>query len=99
MARYIDADKLIKSVEGNPCVTESIKSYVRASANGIPTADVQPVVHGENITNMNPVDEFICSECGIIIRDLSPYDEENDVCYEYEPNYCPNCGAKNRKQG
>lgn len=56
------------------------------------------VKHGENITKQHPVDEFICSECGLIMRDLTEVriDEENeDECYyEFEFKYCPNCGAK-----
>lgn len=62
-----------------------------------PTADVVEVRHGENITKMYPTDEFICSECGLIMRDFEEIrvDEENDEChYEFEFKYCPNCGAK-----
>lgn len=57
-------------------------------------ADVAPVVHGKNITDMHPVDEFICSECGIDLTEFCRYDPEEDVAYEYEFKYCPNCGAK-----
>lgn len=50
------------------------------------------------MTDMHPVDEFICSECGLILRDLTEtrIDEENeDECYfEFECKYCPNCGAR-----
>ena len=63
----------------------------------IPAADVVEVRHGENITKMYPTDEFICSECGLIMRDFEEIrvDEENDEChYEFEFKYCPNCGAK-----
>lgn len=59
-----------------------------------PAADVVPVVHGKNVTKMHPVDEFICSVCGFDAVDFNRYDSEEDVCYEYECKYCPNCGAK-----
>lgn len=63
-----------------------------------PTIESVPVVHGNNMTEMNPVDEFICSECGCIFKDVSryEYDEECDDwhCYEFEFRFCPYCGAK-----
>ena len=63
-----------------------------------PAADVVEVRHGENITKMYPTEEFICSECGLIMRDFEEIrvDEENeDECYyEFEFKYCPHCGAK-----
>ena len=62
-----------------------------------PAADVVEVRNGENITKMYPTEEFICSECGLIMRDFEEIrvDEENDEChYEFEFKYCPHCGAK-----
>ena len=62
-----------------------------------PAVDAVEVKHGENITKMHPTDEFICSECGLIMRDFEEIrvDEENDECYyEFEFKYCPRCGAK-----
>lgn len=64
----------------------------------IPAADVAPVVHSKNETEMNPVDEFICSECGFVSRDMSGFYIEEDCCYEFNPHYCPNCGAKMDKE-
>lgn len=58
----------------------------------------------KNITENNSVDEFICSECGFITEDFSQikidedfeegiyYEERNR--YEFQIQYCPNCGAK-----
>lgn len=63
----------------------------------ISAADVAPVKHGKNETRMNPVDEFICSECGFTSREMSGYDAAEDVYYEFEPNFCPNCGADMRE--
>lgn len=51
----------------------------------------------KNITDKNPVDEFVCSSCGFIIDDFSrvKVDDDGEVFhYEYEIKYCPNCGAK-----
>ena len=52
----------------------------------------------KNISEMHPVDGFICSECGIRIVDYveERFDEEEyDTTYhEYEFKYCPNCGSR-----
>ena len=58
-----------------------------------------PIKYGRNVTQMNPVDEFICSECGFATRDMSGYDAEDDVCYEFCPHFCPNRGATMLKEG
>lgn len=51
-----------------------------------------------NASNQHPVDEFICSECGVIIRDCQryEYDEDSDdwSCYEFVYRYCPMCGKR-----
>lgn len=64
----------------------------------IQPADVAPVVHGKNITKRHPVDEFICSECGIVLVDYERLeideDDDDENLYEYEFKFCPNCGAK-----
>jgi uncharacterized protein with PIN domain len=62
-------------------------------------ADVVEVRHGENISEMHPVDEFICSECGLIVRDCCRYEIDEDAdgdenCFEFEFKYCPRCGVK-----
>lgn len=66
--------------------------------NAQPKVDAVEVVHGQNITKQHPVDEFICSECGLVCRDNGRYvyDEWADdwSLYEFEFKYCPNCGAK-----
>lgn len=52
----------------------------------------------KNISEKNPVDEFICSECGFHYEDVSETREDEDGEYSYEvefvTKYCPNCGAK-----
>lgn len=104
MSRYIDAEEFYASQVarcwGEPlvgtCTDDNARLYDEMQK--FPAADVAEVRHGRNVTNMHPVDEFICSECGLILRDLTEtrIDEENeDECYfEFECNYCPNCGAE-----
>lgn len=52
----------------------------------------------ENISDYHPVDEFICSKCGLIMRELQRYEIDEDTndesCYEFEFRYCPRCGRK-----
>lgn len=48
---------------------------------------------------MNPVDEFVCEQCGRAFEDsLNAYDKEEEGYYEYEPFYCPHCGRKVDKE-
>lgn len=63
-----------------------------------PTADVQEVRHGKNVTPFHPADEFICSECGIAFKEMSEYIIEDDVYREFYFKFCPNCGAKMDKE-
>ena len=65
----------------------------------INAADVQPVVGTENMATVS--DELICKKCGIYLKDYVKVvlDEDNDGYvdeqhYDYEPKYCPECGAK-----
>ena len=55
--------------------------------NGTPY-EKQP--HGEWTSNGDDL-EAICSVCG----EALPYSDE----YDYETNFCPNCGADMRKEG
>lgn len=53
----------------------------------------------ENLTENHPVDEFICSECGLITRDNSRWEIDEDADgdetqHEFEIRFCPRCGAK-----
>ena len=91
MPKYIDADELIRAVDGNRFVTDSVTSYVRSTVRNIPAADVEPVRHGRYIgtefdgyADGNPVYyEWKCSECDCVFEDDEP-----------KYRYCPHCGAK-----
>lgn len=72
---------------------------ITEAINSIPPEDVQPVVDTENMATVS--DEFICKKCGIYLKDYIKVvmDEDNDGYiderhYEYEPKFCPECGAK-----
>lgn len=65
----------------------------------MPASDVQPVTDTKNMATIS--NEFICKKCGIYIKDYIKVvmDEDNDGYvdeqhYDYEPKYCPECGAK-----
>lgn len=96
MSDYISREALIKAVEGNPYVTDSVKSYVRCTARSIPSADVHPVVKGKWIIH-KPFDSgrhncnecIECSVCGTWF---------GHDCYEIS-NFCPSCGADMRQTG
>lgn len=63
-----------------------------------PLPDAVEVKHGRNITEMHPVDEFVCSECGFIMQDFTEVhideDTRDTTYHECYIKYCPNCGAK-----
>ena len=86
--RLIDADALKLDIM---CVYGSNPQYINW-LNHAPTVDAVPVVHGEwlPIIEVNEYGEpyqsgVYCSECG-----------ETSI---YEPNYCPNCGARMDEEG
>lgn len=80
MAEYIEKDAFIRSIEGNPLTTESVKSYIRVSVKKFPAADVVEVRHGEWVPHSIQLCLYSCSNCHCVPRDKTPY--------------CPICGAK-----
>lgn len=86
MSRYIDADKLIKTLnrEGVP-FNEDVNYFILHA----PAADVAEVRHGRWIVKDKGiiVTSYCCSECGQVVRDDTGY----DVSIDYP--YC-HCGAK-----
>ena len=71
---------------------------VQNSAEALYEANYREKVMCENVTEQNHVDEFQCSECGIVLCDWTEEKtdiEDGDKTYhEYEFKFCPNCGAE-----
>ena len=99
MAEYIEREALIAEYDR---VHEGPAGGARKLMVDAPAVDVVEVKHGENITKKHPVDEFICSECGLIMRDLTEVrieeDNEDECYFEFEVKFCPNCGVKIRER-
>ena len=81
MAEYIPRSEAIAELRHRcyPC-GEGIEAI-----NGIPSADVAPVRHGHWEPG-NP----ICSVCG----ENKFKDLDADIWCDWQPDFCPNCGAK-----
>lgn len=109
MAEYIsrnEAINAVKSLESSmPAKDNYAKGYDAAlgraliAVREVTAADVQPIIETENMAIVS--DEFICKKCGIYLKDYIKVvmDEDNDGYideqhYDYEPKYCPECGAK-----
>lgn len=106
MDEYISREKAIELIQ--PRVKPSTvygEGYLQAIEHAsdilalMPAADARPVVDTENMATVS--DEFICKKCGIYLKDYIKVvmDEDNDGYideqhYDYEPKYCPECGAK-----
>lgn len=88
MGRLIDADKLKAHYAwwkdaGNADMRDAFDTIVDLQ----PTVDAEPIKHGRWILNSQYGTE--CSECGTAMFEIvgAPYTT-------FEPNYCPNCGAR-----
>ena len=87
MAEYIEREAFIayirKEAEGlhTKLPMDLAIEAVANEAKEFPAADVVPMRHGRNISNSG----FLCSECHF--GDFGGF-------HGYNPNYCPNCGAK-----
>ena len=83
MAEYIEREKVLSKaapVEG--CFSDMISAYDVAM---LPAADVAPVRHGRWIDG----DPY----CPICRKDKFR-GLDADVWADWQPDYCPNCGAK-----
>ena len=92
--RPIDADVLVSDIESarnmffhSPYERMSHEDRIEFALNmveDVPTLDYAPIRHGEWVTKPDgfiPADIY-CSECG------------KRYNFFYNPNYCPNCGAR-----
>ena len=91
---YVVWHKDIVSAKDCPVVA----AYYTTKEDAIKAFNNRHVETCKNLGEYNEVDQFICSECGIWLEDwveVEFNEEENDdVAYEYELAYCPNCGRK-----
>ena len=81
------------------CQSWNIGSLVKTAADNCVNYRAS-VNRGKNVTEENPVDQLICSECGLILegyhRRVIDDDEGFEIYYEFKPNFCPSCGADMR---
>ena len=84
MARYIDADEVLRHFSCTSC-TDDILEYLQEA----PTADVVEVKHGEWYRHNKKEHGDTCYYCSACEK-MALSD-----CLEWElTKYCPNCGAK-----
>lgn len=99
---YIERGAAINAISGQPSELH-YPSWYKGNIEGVPAADVAPVVHGEweikarIYRMMDDIDEVLYIECPICKREFrvpSTYDDEEIIKYarEHYP-YC-NCGVK-----
>ena len=98
MLKNLEADKMYNSEHCLPVTVQIMERFIRY-VKEFPAADVQPIIETENMAIES--DEFICKKCEIYLKDYIKVvmDEDNDGYideqhYDYEPKYCPECGAK-----
>lgn len=93
MPEYITKEQAISVVTAS---TDYDEEWLVEDIKELPPADVAPVVHGQNISNVHPSDRFKCSQCGLILEDYTECeDEEGNSWVEFTAwNYCPRCGAR-----
>lgn len=87
MADYVRRGKVEFELCGGN-LPEKYKAFVRRVLNDkniVPAADVAEVVHGQ-WENGNP----ICPVCG----ENKFKDLDADIWCDWQPDFCPNCGAK-----
>ena len=103
-SNYISAEAAkgaIRRVCFGLVLDEETEKALTDAINEIPAEDVKKNVYGENRNDEYAgCDQFICSNCGIelqgwdrIVRaGFKPFDE----LWDFEFNFCPNCGADMR---
>lgn len=78
MARYIDIDKTLDAMDKKNFQDIADKEIYMKTVKDQPIADVQSVIHAH--WHVNGPFIYYCPKCF--------------MCYVYQSNYCPNCGAK-----
>ena len=98
MAEYIEREALLahlrkcKETSTGSGLTAAVITAIQSFVEGMPLADVAPVVHGKWAPSERNPSFLVCSVCG----DCYVYDE---WVYERKWRYCPNCGAKMDEKG
>ena len=95
--RAIDGDALVKYCNGNPFITDSVKTYIRISVATMPTIEERKTgkwerhntYHGDDVSGYIDPD-WRCSECG-------GQANVNAWCLYDLTDFCPNCGARMQK--
>ena len=94
MARYIDADELIKNIARINDLRRLSTKTIGEAISKTPTADVVEVKHGEWEVCSDEYEicanEFVCSICKESFVSSELTDEE----FFKMMKYCPECGAK-----
>ena len=95
MKEYIERAAVEKFIEGGLNNPDKNKAFghdaieIMAEIHYMPAADVAPVVHGKWEPG-NP----ICPVCG----ENKFKDLDADVWADWQPKFCPNCGARMNKE-
>ena len=97
--RLIDADALVKHCNGNPFITDSVKSYVQISVATMPTIEERktgkwikkPEFCGDDASGFID-NHFSCSEC-------KKEAEINSWGFYILSDFCPYCGARLVQEG
>lgn len=92
--RPIDGDALVKYCNGNPFITDSVKTYIRLSVATMPTIEERKTGKWQ-ITDAYPHNVY-CSECH------KRFAQTHWAVWEdgsLPRNFCPNCGARLVQEG
>lgn len=95
MARYINADALMKKLNEDPIGQTIVQRYnIDGFIEAFPTVDVVEVKHGRwKMTDAFP-HRLYCDQCFMRIVPNANWIEE----YNIPTNFCPNCGADMREE-
>ena len=99
VAERIRVHNRIHSKEPGAVIITECLDFAAEIIEKLDRGEIQHVIDTENMATIS--DEFICKRCGIHLNDYIKVvmDEDNDGYideqhYEYEPKFCPECGAK-----
>lgn len=94
--KLIDADALMGMLECGDWVHITDYNIAIYAVKDAPTVDAVPVVRGEWVGSDSQCG-IACSVCGVSVDDFCCSADYIDM--NYQPNFCPNCGADMRKDG